>query len=192
MPRRVWCRPSTWRASMGHVVRLRREQQRRRAARVQARWLTPRALLGLTGIGADGAILTRGNGQVDPCKACLGLAVAAGRHDALIFEQSPVSRMRHDSKGVVIEVGLWGKRDDIRVHGRTYGRPDHRRPAARGGCIVLVRADSTKVGPSFRSGARTTLGRDSVRRSISVEARREMARSGMVRLHERPRQMVHR
>jgi glycine/D-amino acid oxidase-like deaminating enzyme len=110
---------------------LRREQQRRRAARFPARWLTPRDIADLTGLRAGGAILTPGNGQADPYKTSLGLATAAETHDARIFERSPVGRMRKDGGGVTIHVGKrritasWG------VVATGYATPEFKPIAAR-------------------------------------------------------------
>ena len=87
------------------VSRLRREQQRRRAAGLPARWLSSSAVQELTGIDAGGGILTMGNAQVDPYRASVGLADAAEAGGARIFEGSPVRRMRGDRHGVEMAVG---------------------------------------------------------------------------------------
>jgi glycine/D-amino acid oxidase-like deaminating enzyme len=113
------------------VAALRREQQKRRAARFPARWLTPRAISDLTGIRAGGAILTLGNGQVDPCKTSLGLAAAAETHAARIFERSPVSRMRHDGRGVTIHVGKSRVAASWGVVATGYATPEFKPIAAR-------------------------------------------------------------
>ena len=81
--------------------RLRREFDRRRSARLPAgRWLDRAGMLHATGLKAAGGIRTRGNGQVDPYRACLGLAHASLLEGAALFEHSPVERIdvgRHDA-----------------------------------------------------------------------------------------------
>ena len=60
------------------------------------------ALSRATGIAGVGAIKTRGNGQVDPYRACLGLARAARREGARLFEHSPVERIESGSQSVSV------------------------------------------------------------------------------------------
>jgi glycine/D-amino acid oxidase-like deaminating enzyme len=110
---------------------LQREQRRRSAARLGGRWLTPHALAELTGIRAGGAILTAGNGQVDPYQACLGLAAAAETHDALICERSPVTRTRRDGNGVLVDVGRRRVRASWAVIATGYATPAFKPIAAR-------------------------------------------------------------
>ncbi|HEX6464003.1 MAG TPA: FAD-dependent oxidoreductase [Vicinamibacterales bacterium] len=81
--------------------RLRREQQARRAAGVEAVWLTPRALAAETAISANGAIRTRGD-ALDPYRACVGLAAAAASRGASIHERTVVRRVRATRKFVEV------------------------------------------------------------------------------------------
>jgi glycine/D-amino acid oxidase-like deaminating enzyme len=114
-----------------HVVRLAREQRRRRAARLPAQWLTRDAIFELTGIRAGGAILTPGNGQVDPYRACIGLADAAEEHDARIFERSRVTRMRRDGSGITMDVGRHQVAASWVVIATGYATPEFKPLAAR-------------------------------------------------------------
>jgi glycine/D-amino acid oxidase-like deaminating enzyme len=82
--------------------RLRKEYQARREAGVDAAWLTARALRRETGIEGIGGIKARGNGQLDPYRACLGLARAAQSRGAQIFERSAARRVRAGRKAVEI------------------------------------------------------------------------------------------
>jgi glycine/D-amino acid oxidase-like deaminating enzyme len=62
--------------------------------------LPPRRVRELTGLTAAGAIRTRGNAQLNPYRACLGLLNAADRNGAAIFERSRVRRIQQRPHGV--------------------------------------------------------------------------------------------
>ena len=79
--------------------RLKREAQARRAAGVDASWLTARSLAALR-LDGGGAIRTRGHARVHPYRACAGFARAAGQRGAVIFEKSPVRRVLARAKHV--------------------------------------------------------------------------------------------
>ncbi len=84
---------------------LRKELRARRdAGLVQdgASWLTPRALRAETAVEGAGGIKTRGVGQIDPYRAAIGLARAATRKGARLFERSPVLGVRAGPKRVEI------------------------------------------------------------------------------------------
>jgi glycine/D-amino acid oxidase-like deaminating enzyme len=106
------------------VASLRTEHRRRRAAGLAARWLDSTAVRALTGIEASGGILTRGNAQADPFRTCIGLARAARHAGAMIYEQSPVRRMRGDSRGVTLEVGAHRIRADWGIVATGYATPE--------------------------------------------------------------------
>jgi glycine/D-amino acid oxidase-like deaminating enzyme len=72
---------------------LRREYDARRAAGVDARWLTAAALRRDAGLEAMGAIKT-GATAFDPYRAGIGLMAAAVKQGAQVFERSPVARIR--------------------------------------------------------------------------------------------------
>jgi glycine/D-amino acid oxidase-like deaminating enzyme len=81
------------------------EYQRRCAAGFSATWLDQSALFAYTGIVGTGAIRTRGNAQLNPYRACVGLVRAAARNGARIFERSEVERIDLSRAGVVIYTG---------------------------------------------------------------------------------------
>jgi glycine/D-amino acid oxidase-like deaminating enzyme len=81
---------------------LRREMAAMRAAGVEGSWLTPARLRHETGLSGVGAIRSSGDGFIDPYRATLGLAAEAVRRRALVFERTPVARVRAGRKGVEI------------------------------------------------------------------------------------------
>jgi glycine/D-amino acid oxidase-like deaminating enzyme len=89
------------------VERLRREFGFRTRAGFKAEWLGPGAIREATAIAARAAIRTSGSAQLNPYRACLGLA------GARIFEGSPVRRITQT-------------RDGVRVH-TASGRVDAKR-----------------------------------------------------------------
>jgi glycine/D-amino acid oxidase-like deaminating enzyme len=66
----------------------------------EGEWLTPGAIRRRTGMTARGAILTTGNAQLNPYRACQGLIAAAVQAGAAVFERSPVRRVRRIGGGV--------------------------------------------------------------------------------------------
>lgn len=84
------------------AARLRREAQARRAAGIDAPWLSARRLgveLRLDGVGG---VRVAGAATLDPVRAALGLARAARARGALIFERSPVRRVVGGRRAVEI------------------------------------------------------------------------------------------
>lgn len=79
---------------------LQRELARRHDAGLPGEWLSPRRVREMTGLTAAGAIRTRGNAQLNPYHACLGLLEAAERDGAAIFERSRVRRVQQRPHGV--------------------------------------------------------------------------------------------
>ena len=78
------------------------EYKRRREAGFAATWLDPAALHAETGIDGAGAIRARGNAQLDPYRACIGLIRAAAQRGAHIFERSTVRRIDSSCSEVVL------------------------------------------------------------------------------------------
>ena len=81
---------------------LHHEHRRRKAAGLGGAWLDREALRRATGIAGSGAIRTRGDGQADPYRACLGLARAARREGARLFEQSEVKHIAAGPRRVTV------------------------------------------------------------------------------------------
>jgi glycine/D-amino acid oxidase-like deaminating enzyme len=79
---------------------LRREDDARRTAGLEGSWLTAARLRRETALMGEAGILMRASAHVDPYRACLGLASAGAKRGALIYERSPVTRVRFDAKGV--------------------------------------------------------------------------------------------
>ena len=76
-----------------------------RAAGVEGSWLTPARLRQETGLTGIGAIRSAGDAFVDPYRAALGLAAEAAKRRALVFERTPVTRIRAGRKGVDLVTG---------------------------------------------------------------------------------------
>ena len=86
--------------SVERAALLQRELSERHDAGLPGEWLSPRRVRELTGLTAAGAIRTRGNAQLNPYRACLGLHDAASRDGAAIFERSRVRRIQQRPRGV--------------------------------------------------------------------------------------------
>lgn len=91
-----------WTCEASASADLRRELERRHAAGLGGRWLSSAALKRATGIDGAGGILTLGNAQVDPYRACLGVAGRAHAAGARVYEHSPVRRVTGSRDGVRI------------------------------------------------------------------------------------------
>lgn len=81
---------------------LRREYQSRRDAGLEASWMVPQAVLREAAMVSGGAIRSRAF-EIDPYRAALGLASAASRRKARVFEGSPVTRIRSRRTGLEIQ-----------------------------------------------------------------------------------------
>jgi glycine/D-amino acid oxidase-like deaminating enzyme len=110
---------------------LRRELQRRHRAGIGGRWLSSAALELETGIDGAGAILTMGNAQVDPLRACLGLAKNAQTLGATICERSPARRVKGTAHGVHIELDRGEVRADWAVIATGYATAEFKPLAGR-------------------------------------------------------------
>lgn len=84
------------------VTALRKEFKARKAAGLPGRWLSAKALHRMTGIGAQAAIATSGNAQVNPVRTCHGFMAAAARRGARIFERSHARSVEATKTGVVV------------------------------------------------------------------------------------------
>jgi glycine/D-amino acid oxidase-like deaminating enzyme len=78
-----------------------REYKSRRAAGLDHSWLTPAAFARETNVESGGAIRTRG-AKLDPYRACLSVAAAAVRRNAVLHEHSRVTRVRAGSRQVEV------------------------------------------------------------------------------------------
>ena len=82
------------------VKRLKRELAARREAGIEAGWVNARRLSSELAIEAQGGIRRGGDAQLDPLKACLGMARAAASRGALLFEHSSVRRVKPARKWI--------------------------------------------------------------------------------------------
>ena len=78
-----------------------REYQSRRDAGLEHSWLKPAAVTREAGVESGGAIRTRGS-SFDPYRACVGLAAAASARGAILYERSPVRKIRAGRKDVQV------------------------------------------------------------------------------------------
>ncbi len=82
------------------AVTLQRELRRRQRAGFEGEWLDAVALEQISGIRGAGAIRTRGNAQLNPLAATLGLLDAAVANGADVFERTSINRIRQFRDGV--------------------------------------------------------------------------------------------
>jgi glycine/D-amino acid oxidase-like deaminating enzyme len=87
------------------VKALRKEFDARKRAGLPGRWMSASGLHRTTGIRAEAAIVTRGNAQVNPVRACHGFLAAAARRGAHIFERSQARSVKTSHDGVEVRTG---------------------------------------------------------------------------------------
>jgi glycine/D-amino acid oxidase-like deaminating enzyme len=80
------------------AARLKREQNIRRDAGVDASSMNARAIRSDLGIDGVAALRTREGATIDPYRACVGIAAAAVERDAQCFERSSVRRITFNRK----------------------------------------------------------------------------------------------
>ena len=78
----------------------RKEFDARQGAGIDAAWLDTKKLQQLVRVSAAGATRGRGGHVVDPYAACVGLARAAVKNRARIFEKSPVEKVEFSARDV--------------------------------------------------------------------------------------------
>jgi glycine/D-amino acid oxidase-like deaminating enzyme len=110
---------------------LAREARARLQAGINCRWLDPEELKDFTGIPGAGAILTRGNAQVNPYVACLGFAAAAERAGARLHERSAVHRVTAKGSGIEAETEGGVVRARWAVVATGYATPEFKPLAGR-------------------------------------------------------------
>lgn len=120
-----------WTREQDRSIDLRRELQRRHAAGIAGRWTTPRMLKRHIGIDGAGGILTHGNAEVDPYRACLGLARRASQVAVEIHERTPVRRLSGSKTGVHAVLDHGEVRADWAVIATGYATPEFKPLAGR-------------------------------------------------------------
>ena len=103
--------------------RLRTEHRLRAEAGVRGLWLEGAALRRTLGFTAAAGIRTRGNAQVDPYKASVGLMRAAAAAGAKVFERSPVAAIRPSRQDVLVTTARGTIRADRVVIATGYATP---------------------------------------------------------------------
>jgi glycine/D-amino acid oxidase-like deaminating enzyme len=84
------------------AARLKREQQARRNAGLDAPWVDPRAIKSETGLIARAGLRGKDSATLDPVRACAGLAAAAAARGAQLFERSPAKKIKFGTKAVEV------------------------------------------------------------------------------------------
>jgi glycine/D-amino acid oxidase-like deaminating enzyme len=134
--------------SDGDEKMLRREMTAMRAAGLEGSWLTPARLRHETGLAGVGAIRSSGDAFIDPYRATLGLAAEASRRRALVFERTPVTRVRAARRGVELATDSGVVRAETVVVASNYPpsafKPLRRHFSLMDSCCVL-----TPPVPSF-------------------------------------------
>lgn len=90
---------------------IRREYQVRHDAGIEGSWLSPAAVSREMALESAGAIRTHG-AVIDPYRACLGLVRAAATRGAIVYERSPVRRIRPSKKHVDVVTSSGSVRAD--------------------------------------------------------------------------------
>jgi glycine/D-amino acid oxidase-like deaminating enzyme len=140
------------------VRHLRAEHHRRRAAGFGGQWLDAVALQRVTGINGVAGIQTRGNAQLDPYRACMGLIRAAEINGASIFEYSAVHRIK-TVQGHVEAVTRGGRVfADYAVIATGYATPEFKTLAGR----FAMKHTYVLVTERISSRTRAALGLDEV------------------------------
>ncbi len=91
-------------ADLGDEKTLRREYDARVAAGLDVTWLTDKQIKKVANLDAPGGMRMRDAFSLDPYRAGVGLATAAVKRRAQIFERSPVTKVRAAAKDVEITV----------------------------------------------------------------------------------------
>ena len=120
-----------WTADPATAADLRREWRHRQRARIPGKWLSPAALARVTGIEGAGAISTPGNGQVDPYRACIGIAEHARKSGALVYERSAVTKVTGGRTGVHVKLDDGEVIADWAIVATGYATPEFKPLAGR-------------------------------------------------------------
>jgi glycine/D-amino acid oxidase-like deaminating enzyme len=130
--------------------RLRAEHRLRTEAGVRGLWLDRAAVRRTLGFDAAAAIRTRGNAQVNPYKACVGLIRAAAAAGAQVFEHSPVSAIRPSRRDVLVQTARGNIRADRVVIATGYATPYFKALDARFRMLTTYVLATRPLTPSER------------------------------------------
>jgi glycine/D-amino acid oxidase-like deaminating enzyme len=119
-------------ASERAVDGLRAEHRLRRRAGLPGHWIEGASVRALTGFDAPAGIVTPGNAEADPYRACLAIARAARREGALLHEGTAVERVRRDGSCAAVTLDNGGTiRADWAVVATGYATPAFERLTGR-------------------------------------------------------------
>jgi len=113
------------------VRALRAEVTARHRAGISSRWIDADELRRIAGIAGAGAIVTRGNAQVNPYRACLAFATAARRSGARLHQHSAVRRIRAEDAGVEVVTDRGVVRARWAIVATGYATPEFKPLAGR-------------------------------------------------------------
>jgi glycine/D-amino acid oxidase-like deaminating enzyme len=123
--------PSLYYTRDADIRALRREAVQRRRGGFPGRWLTASQAHAVAGFHANAAILTPGNAQVDPYRACLAFAREARVAGARLFDRSRVRRIESARDGVTVTLDSGRIAADRAVVATGYATPEFKRLAGR-------------------------------------------------------------
>lgn len=123
--------PSLYFTRDADIGALRREAAQRRRAGFPGRWLTPAQAHAVAGFHADAAILTPGNAQVDPYRACLAFARGARAAGARLHDRSRVRTVAATRDGVTVTLDGATIAADRAVVATGYATPEFKPLAGR-------------------------------------------------------------
>jgi glycine/D-amino acid oxidase-like deaminating enzyme len=109
------------------TVSLQREVRARRRAGLPARWLSSSQAYAASGVRSAGGILTPGDAQTDPYRACLAFAGAARDLGASLHANSRAGRIVTSRQGVRIDVGAAHVSAAKVIVATGYATPDFKR-----------------------------------------------------------------
>ncbi len=132
------------------VAALKRELAARHAAGFPGRWLSAASVRRITGRDAPGAILTPGNAQADPYRACLALARAAQKNGARFFERSRVLRIDGRGARARIELPRGRVHADAVVIATGYATPEFKPLAGRFRMMQTYVVGTPRLSPAAR------------------------------------------
>jgi len=138
-----------WTSRTDVAADLQRELRRRHALGIKGRWLNGSTLMRSIGVDGAGGILTTGNAQVDPYRACIGLADRLRRAGVKIYERSPALRVRGSAHGAKIDLDAGEVRARWAVIATGYATPEFKPLAGRFRMSNTYAIATTKFDPAL-------------------------------------------
>jgi glycine/D-amino acid oxidase-like deaminating enzyme len=129
---------------------LKEEVRLRRRAGVDARWLTPEQVRRKTGVWSQGGILTTGNAQADPHRACLAFARAAAAAGARIHTRSRVRRTDVSADGVRLALDRGEIRASHVIVATGYATPEFKPLVGRFTMYTTYALTTARIAASVR------------------------------------------